>query len=187
MSFGVGIGDIILVSSLAYKLGKSLTSGRKEAPEEFQEVQNQLFAISNALKLLSSTLEKPDPEDADPEVIAEEDDILSRMVENCQVTLNHLSRVLERYPELQDYPAKVQVGDSKHRKWKQDLKDNIKKIKWTTEGAGLDKLQQNLATHLNALNLAIAARSWWVMLTPRTRSFANGSQFSNRSNQSTSG
>ncbi|KAF4637084.1 hypothetical protein G7Y89_g988 [Cudoniella acicularis] len=156
MSFGIGIGDILMLSGLAYTLGKTLTSGRKGAPAEFQEVQNQLFAISSALKLLSSTLSKSgSPGVADR---AEEDEILGRMVENCGATLKHLEKILQKYPELRPDLEKEQVDDNMRRKWRQELKDNIKKIKWTTEGAGLDKLRHNLATHVNALNLAIAAR-----------------------------
>jgi hypothetical protein len=158
MSFGIGIGDVLTLSGLAYNLGKILTSGRREAPAEFQEVQNQLFAISNALKLLSTTLKKSGSSgDEDPE---EEEEILGRMVENCSATLMHLDKILKKYPELRLDSEKEQFDENTHRKWRQELKDNIKKIKWTTEGADLDKLRHNLATHVNALNLAIAARSW---------------------------
>jgi hypothetical protein len=160
MSFGIGIGDILALSGLAYALGKTLTSGRKEAPAEFQEVQNQLFAISSALKLLSATVEKSASSGVDWMVIPEEDEILCRMVENCGATLKHLDKLLEKYPELRPDSEKEQVDENTRRKWRQELKDNIKKIKWTSEGADLNKLRHNLATHINALNLAIAARSW---------------------------
>ncbi len=160
MSFGIGIGDILMLSGLAYSLGKTLTSGRKEAPAEFQEVQNQLFAISNALKLLSVTLEKSASSDLDWVVVPEEDEILGRMVENCSATLKHLDKVLEKYPGLGPDSEKEQFDENTRQKWRRELKDNIKKIKWTAEGADLDKLRHNLATHVNALNLAIAARSW---------------------------
>jgi hypothetical protein len=56
MSFRISIGDILMISGLAYRIGKTLMTGRKSALGEFNEVQNQLFAISNALKLLSATL-----------------------------------------------------------------------------------------------------------------------------------
>lgn len=160
MSFGIGIGDIVMLSGLAYTLGKTLTIGRKEAPTEFQEVQNQLFAISNALKLLSGTLQKPEPSEEDWILASEENEILGQMVGNCSVTLKHLDDVIKKYPELQPDSEKEQFGENTRRRWRKEWKDNIKKIKWTTEGADLDKLRHNLATHVNALNLAVAARSW---------------------------
>jgi hypothetical protein len=165
MSFGIGIGDILMLSGLAYTLAKTLTSGRKEAPGEFQEVQNQLFAISKALKLLSATLEKSGSSDVERMVVPEEDEILGRMIKNCSVTLKHLDKVLGKYPELRPDSEKEQFDENTRRKWRQELKDNMKKIKWTTEGAGLDKLRHNLTTHVNALNLAFAARSWWARST----------------------
>jgi hypothetical protein len=160
MSFGIGIGDVLLLSQLAYNLGKTLTTGRKGAPAELQEVQNQLFAISNALKFLWATLEKPGSLNVNLTVASEEDEILCQMVENCRHSLEHLDKVLKKYPGLQPGSEKEDVGANTSRKLRQELKDNIKKIKWTTEGASLDKLRNNLATHINALNLAVAARSW---------------------------
>jgi hypothetical protein len=160
MSFGIGIGDILMLSGLAYNLGKTLTADRKAAPNEFHEVQNQLFAIANALKLLSASLENARSSRADSVLVQEEDEILCRMVENCSSTLKHLDEVLKKYPELRLDSEKIQADENTRQKWKRELKDNIKKIRWTTEGDGLDKLRHNLATHVNALNLAIAARNW---------------------------
>ncbi|KAF8853301.1 hypothetical protein BDZ45DRAFT_806770 [Acephala macrosclerotiorum] len=140
MSFGISIGDILMLSGLAYSIGKTLTTGRKSAPEEFQEVQNQLFAISNALKLLSAALNKEGPTEVETGIGPEEDEILGRMIENCRSTLQYLDKVIKSYPELQP--------DSKNEHSDEN-----------TQGADLDKLRHNLATHVNALNLAIAARS----------------------------
>lgn len=97
MSFGIGIGDIVLLSDLAHRLGTTLTSGRKGATAEFQEVQNQLFAIGKALKSASATLETPKSPDGSQRV-APEDEIMGQMIENCGVTLKRLDGVLEKYP-----------------------------------------------------------------------------------------
>ncbi|PMD58031.1 uncharacterized protein K444DRAFT_631391 [Hyaloscypha bicolor E] len=158
MSFRISIGDIHMISGLAYRIGKTLTTGRKSAPGEFSEVQNQLFAISNALKLLSATLQQEGVPNTEGAVGPEEDEILSRMIENCQTTLQHLDGVLKSYPELRTEIDKEHDDETAHKRWRTQFKENIKKIKWTAEGADLDKLRQNLATHVNALNLAIAAR-----------------------------
>jgi hypothetical protein len=87
MSFRISIGDILMISGLAYRIGKTLTTSRKSAPGEFSEVQNQLFAISNALRLLSATLQQEGVPNTEGTVGPEEDEILSRMIENCQTTL----------------------------------------------------------------------------------------------------
>ncbi|KAL5345585.1 hypothetical protein ACLOAV_009339 [Pseudogymnoascus australis] len=156
MSFGIGIGDIVLLSDLAHRLGTTLTSGRKGATAEFQEVQNQLFAIGKALSFASAILESPKSSDGD-QTVAPEDEILVRMIENCGVTLKHLDGVLKKYPELR--ADAVQVDEKTHHKWVEEFKVNIRKIKFTTEGTGLDKLRGSLGIHVTALNLAITARS----------------------------
>jgi hypothetical protein len=160
MSFRISIGDILMISGLAYRIGKTLTTSRKSAPGEFSEVQNQLFAISNALRLLSATLQQEGVPNTEGTVGPEEDEILSRMIENCQTTLQHLDGVLKSCPELRTEIDKEYDDETARKRWRRQFKENIKKIKWTAEGADLDKLRQNLATHVNALNLAIAARGW---------------------------
>jgi hypothetical protein len=100
MSFRISLGDILKLSGFTYTIGKALTTGRKLAPDEFQEVQNQLFAISNALKVLSTTLQEDDFKNADKAGKQKDDEILSRMIENCQLTLEHFNTVLPKYPEL---------------------------------------------------------------------------------------
>lgn len=115
MSFGISIGDILMLSGLAYSIGKTLTTGRKSAPEEFQEVQNQLFAISNALKLLSAALNKEGPTEVETGIGPEEDEILGRMIENCRSTLQYLDKVIKSYPELQP-DSKNEHSDENTRK-----------------------------------------------------------------------
>lgn len=158
MSFGIGVGDILMLSGIAYRIAKTFTSGRTGALAEFHEVETQLFAISNALKLLSTTLDRSESSKR-KDLPTLEDESLRQMIENCSTTLKHLEEVLERYPEL--LRSEETISDEKtRRKWKREFKENVKKIKWTTEGADLDKLRGNLAVHVNALNLAIATRGW---------------------------
>ncbi|KFY30143.1 hypothetical protein V494_08248 [Pseudogymnoascus sp. VKM F-4513 (FW-928)] len=154
MSFGIGIGDIVLLSDLAHKLGTTLTSGRKGATAEFQDVQNQLFAIGKALKFASGIVESPKSPEGDKEATLE-DEIFCQMIENCGVTLKHLDGVLKKYPELR--ADAVPTDDKTQQRWLRELKDNIKKIKFTTEGGGIDKLRNSLGIHVTALNLAITA------------------------------
>lgn len=58
MSMPVSIGDILLLSKIAYQIGVAFTSGRKSAPREFAEVENQLFALSTALEVLTQYIAK---------------------------------------------------------------------------------------------------------------------------------
>ncbi|EON69138.1 hypothetical protein W97_08324 [Coniosporium apollinis CBS 100218] len=158
MAFSVSIGDILLLSRLAYRLGQTFTSGRNSAPAEFHEVQNQLYSLHDALNYLADQDETTSGINHDgtaSSTVAPPDGVLGRMVANCRGTLDHLEKVVETYTELD--PDVVQPKDTDRRRWR--FKENWKKIKWTTEGGNLDKLKQSLAIHLNALNLAVAARN----------------------------
>ena len=49
----VSVGDAILLSKLAYRLGHTLNVDRRDAPNAFKEIQNQFLAIQNTLDSLS--------------------------------------------------------------------------------------------------------------------------------------
>lgn len=173
MALPVSIGDAILLSTLALRLGRALKSGRKSAPDELQEVQNQLYSLSKALEVLAShrkiVFEAQDDSDinvttsrdGEPE---QHDDVIALMVSNCRTTLGHLELTVDKYTELRSNNEEPdQVGGKRLRK---DLKANWLKLRWTTEGGDLDKLRGNLAVHINGLNLAISAINRSVMRSP---------------------
>jgi hypothetical protein len=154
MALPVSIGDALMLSKIAFSIGQAFTSGRKSAPAEFLEVQNLLYSLSKALELLARDV--PDEtqigakgSSQQPEAV---DSILSHIITNCRITLVHLETLVSRYTELdQANPA------SGVRKWKDELRKNWKKLRWTTEGEGLEKLKVTLTAHINGLNLAVSA------------------------------
>lgn len=60
MAFSLSIGDIVLLGSLAWKIGRAFTSGRAGAPAEFREVENELTSLSLSIKKLTDTLRTDD-------------------------------------------------------------------------------------------------------------------------------
>jgi hypothetical protein len=143
---------------MAYRLGSAFTSGRKSAPADFQEVDNQLYSLSTALELLGKreTL-SPSSEDISREGqgVGKQDDVLGLMINNCRATLSHLESLVNKYTELRSNG--VQEDLMGYRKWRAEMRNNWKKVRWTSEGGDLDKLKENLAVHINGLNLAISA------------------------------
>lgn len=63
MASPVSIGDAILLTQIAHKIGQAFTTGRKSAPAEFEEIQKLLWTLSEALKLVAR--EFSDTEQAD--------------------------------------------------------------------------------------------------------------------------
>jgi hypothetical protein len=158
----LSIGDIILLSQIAYGLAHAFSSGRKSAPAEFQEVQNQLYTLGSALGFLAKH-PKPLSDSGvggketveEQKEAGEQDDILERMISNCRGTLSHLEMLVNKYMEID--PNAKDLAQTGLRRWQQDMKRNWKKIRWTTEGGDLDKLRKDLAVHINGLNLALSA------------------------------
>jgi hypothetical protein len=163
MTSPVSIGDAIMLSQLAYTIGRAFSSGRKSAPAEFNEVQNHLFALGGALGLLANDRSQKLTDRTTRELEAskeeksatEQGEILDQMISNCKETLTHLETLVGKYMEI-DPNAEIPTQTT-FMKWRQDVKKNWKKIKWTTEGGDIDKLRNNLSVHVNGLNLALSA------------------------------
>jgi hypothetical protein len=163
MTSPVSIGDAIMLSQLAYKIGRAFSSGRKSAPAEFEEVQKHLFALGGALGLLANDKsEKPisSPGRAqkalkEGDVVDVQDQMLEQMTLNCRETLIHLETLVNKYMEID--PNSKTSAETTLRSWQQEVRKNWKKIKWTTEGGDLDKLRNNLAVHVSGLTLALSA------------------------------
>lgn len=164
MALPVSIGDGILLSTLALRLGRAFSSGRESAPDEFQEVQNQLYSLSKALEAVSSHQKIPFETQNGNEIDVtssrnkeepDQHDVIALMVSNCRNTLGHLELIVDKYTELRS--DSEEPGQAGGKRWRKELKENWKKVRWTTEGGDLDKLRGNLAVHIEGLNLAISA------------------------------
>jgi len=106
MSFGIGVGDIIVLGKLAFDLGQTFTSGRKGAPASFRQVGNQLFALETALELLNQAVE-----DRDVVFLANAQrnpglengqgyNGLKRMLESCNEVLDNLKKITDKYSDV---------------------------------------------------------------------------------------
>jgi hypothetical protein len=164
MALPVSIGDVIMLSKLAYQLGQAFTTGRKSAPAEFEDVRNLLYSLSTALELIVRDL----PEVASSNISTcdnvskkeQEDNILVHIVSNCKRTLTYLEATVAKYSILEDDPN--QPKKTRMKSWSEDIRKNWKKIVWTKEGGDLVKLKATLVAHMNSLTLAISAATRWV-------------------------
>lgn len=148
MSFQLSIGDIMMLSKLAWSIAQAFTSGRKSAPAEFQEVQNQLSSLCHALDSLKS-LSSQHSGQAD----AGSGSSITPILQNCRFTLEHLEILVSKYMIIERLND---ADESEKKRWREDIWKNWKKVRWTREGGDLAKLQHNLGVHINSLNLTIA-------------------------------
>jgi hypothetical protein len=148
MAFQISIGDILMLSKLAWDVTQAFTSGRKSAPAEFQEVQNQLSSLTHALESLKS-LSRVSPGHDDGAPVSS----IARILQNCRFTLEHLEALVNKYMIIENESGPT---ESKKRRWREEIRKNWKKVRWTREGGDLTILQHHLGVHINSLNLIIA-------------------------------
>ncbi|SLM39530.1 hypothetical protein LPUS_10090 [Lasallia pustulata] len=153
MSFSLSIGDVMMLSQLAWKIGCAFTSGRAGAPAEFQEVENELTSLTRSLTLLADTLDKDDSIMARADEKTKEG--LGKILQCCRHTLDSLDSFVDAYQELR----KPDGSDAlpAQRSWKRVLIKNYKKIWWTTEEGDIQALRNMLQVHVNSISLTMEA------------------------------
>lgn len=153
MAFSPSVGDILMLSQMAWKIGRAFTQGRKSAPAEFAEVEREANALSDALKLVAETLY------SDTTVIAQAEDhtrlAVSSILDSAQKTLADLESFVERYRIIRK--KETNGGFVVERAWSEVVIANYKTIKWTTEGGDISELRNMLHVHTNTINLTMQA------------------------------
>ncbi|RYP06228.1 hypothetical protein DL765_009571 [Monosporascus sp. GIB2] len=161
MAFQISIGDVVLLGQIAWKLAQAFTNGRKSAPSEFREVENQLYALSSALKALSDAQNHNSALTTNGSSVtplagrAEENarwDTIRIILNNCHETLKRLESFTEKYGIV------VNASDlsaPRFKRWREDLFKNWKKVTWTKEAGALATLRSQIAIHTDSLNLIL--------------------------------
>lgn len=106
MSFGTGIGDVISISTLAWKVFKSC----KDSSEDFRNLSNEVVSLHVVLKETQELILENDLD-------SEQASHLGHLKDGCQKVLEDLQSLLERYKSL---------GMKSQRTWD--------RMKWGTEG-----------------------------------------------------
>lgn len=184
MSLPVSIGDVLLLSKIAYTTYIAFTSGRKSAPREFLEVESELFALSTALRALSELVDKTDnggsrnpptgglaPATSGHEPISV---ALQSMIANCKDTLKGLEAVIQQYSKAMDSQATPATNTSgkkfgaffPKRRWHKTLKDNWNRVVWTTEEGNLAALRSQLVVHIVSINLLVSTMQTYLFSPP---------------------
>ncbi|KAG5661277.1 hypothetical protein KAF25_005399 [Fusarium avenaceum] len=153
MASPISFGDAYTMAKIAYRLGRAFTKGRKSAPAEFHEIENQLYALSTALEALKRATDKGDIRHGptfDPN-----DDPIGIILASCNETLSHLDDLVKKYGSLsgteegsaKNEPAFTRIGKRIKRNWQT--------IRWTTEGGDIATLRSQLTLHTNSLGLIL--------------------------------
>ncbi|KAF7185307.1 hypothetical protein HII31_13286 [Pseudocercospora fuligena] len=149
----LSVGDILMLSQTAWKIGRAFTHGKKSAPSEFAEVEREANGLSEALKLVAEALHEdgsilyhanPDTKSA-----------VNTILDSAHKTLEDLESFVDRYQVIRK--KETGHGFVVERSWSEVVLANYKTFKWTTEGGDIADLRNMLAMHTNSINLTMQA------------------------------
>ncbi|XPS99103.1 hypothetical protein M3J09_008285 [Ascochyta lentis] len=149
------VGDILMLSQVAWKIGRAFTAGREEAPAELHAVETDITGLSHALKQLAETLHA----DANSSLISQSDRRVQQGVaiitSTCQRTVHDLDSLLDRYQTIRKH--RTVGGFAIERSWSDLVLAQYKTIIWTAEGGSLHDLSSLLQMHTTCIRLLAEA------------------------------
>ncbi|KAK6363763.1 hypothetical protein TWF730_001179 [Orbilia blumenaviensis] len=165
MAMPIQIGDVIALANMCYGIAQAFGSGRKAAPVEFREVQNELYGLGQMLDLLKNSVESGAIGPAVPNVVPsplveQAYESIARMIENCQATIWHLKDFAKRYSPLAGVEFIEERGIVKVRKLpsnsRQRIKLNWKRIMWVKETSNIQGIRDQISIHVQSINAVVS-------------------------------
>jgi len=155
------IGDILLLSQIAWSVGRAFTAGRRGAPAEFAEVEREAQGLCEALKLLAETFDK------DGDIITRASPELQHgvatILASAQITLKDLESFVDQYTIIRN--SNTPGGIIPEKTWRDTVIKNYKKIAWTREKGDIQALRNLIHMHSNTINLTMQALQTCVYCT----------------------
>lgn len=172
MSFGFSVGDVILLSQLSLRVYQALTSGRKNASRELQELADVLFGFRCALDHLSNVADGVFKSSASSTgSVGSQVDMRSRldqMVRGCATTLQDLDSATKKYrdgafqDDVDDGEVQRSPGAAQRANFKRRIAANVIKIRWDVDKDSLRIYRDKLQSHTDAINLVLNTFVWYV-------------------------
>ena len=178
MSFGFGIGDLVLCTQIAYRLYTAVTSGRANAPRDLKELEDVLFGLYCGLdhlqKVHATILDKAAARSGNDAAQIKQQ--LGLMISSCLHTLEELDNTTAKYREAADDPPRRAVNSQYKvagvvfsRQVKAQVKVQWRRVLWDYRGDSLSKYRQKLQSHTDAINLLLSSIIWLVPTAPLRR------------------
>ena len=122
----LSVGDILMISQKAWKIGRAFTQGRKSAPAEFAEVEREANGLSDALKLTAETLHSDGSilSRAEPDTRG----AVNAILESAGRTLGDLESFVDRYQVIKK--RETSGGFVVERSWSDVVLANYKTFQW---------------------------------------------------------
>lgn len=149
------IGDILMLSQLAWKIGRAFTAGRKGAPAEFQGVEAEINGVAKSLKLLAETLFADSEDGLLQRADRETQDAIATILNSCHRTVHDLDSLMDQYQVIKKH--RTPGGFAIERSWSDLVLTQYKTMMWTTEGGDIQNLRNILQTHTSTITVTMQA------------------------------
>ncbi|KAF1837830.1 hypothetical protein BDW02DRAFT_636866 [Decorospora gaudefroyi] len=149
------IGDILMLSQVAWKIGRAFSASRKQAPTEFQDVEAEIGGLAKALKLLAETLHAESEKNLVNSADSEIQNGISTIWTSCQRTVNDLDSLIDQYQVIKKH--RTVGGFAIERSWSDLVLAEYKTMMWTTEGGNLGNLRDLLQMHTSSMTVLTQA------------------------------
>jgi hypothetical protein len=141
------MGHVLMLSQIAWRTARAFSSGRRDTPYEFREIQLELSRLSKSLKFLAETLFSDETETLIAQASERTQAGIYTVVKFCQQTLDGLESLVQQY---------VQVKKSGHvveRSWSEMVLKNFNAMMWTMDGGSIRDLRDMLHMHTSTTSL----------------------------------
>lgn len=155
------IGDILMLSQKAWKIGRSFAACQKQAPPDLGYIEVEISGLAKALTLLAETLyaepESDTFQSADEDIRAG----IETITTSCQRAVDDLDSLVDQYQVIKKH--RTLGGFAIERTWNDLVLAKHKSILWTTDGGDLNHLRDTLQMHTNSITVLTQALQRRVM------------------------
>jgi hypothetical protein len=152
---GPNIGDLLMLSQVAWRIGRAFASGQKNAPVEFQEVETEISNLAKALKQLAEALHAEGENGLIHEAGEDIQQDIGYILESCKRTVNDLDSLVDHNQVIKKH--RTVGGFAIERSWSNLVLAEYMTMMWTAEGGGLYNLRDLIHMHTSSITLLIQA------------------------------
>ncbi|EUC33561.1 hypothetical protein COCCADRAFT_95832 [Bipolaris zeicola 26-R-13] len=149
------IGDILMLSQKAWKIGSAFAACHKQAPPNLGCIETETGGLAKALTLLAETLyaecESGLLQSADQQTRAG----AAAIIGACKRAVDDLDSLIDEYQVIKKH--RTVGGFAIERAWSDLVLAEYKTIPWTTEGGDLVNLRDLLQVHKHAITVLVQA------------------------------
>jgi hypothetical protein len=149
------IGDILMLSQKAWRIGRAFAACQKQAPPELGYIEVEIGGLAKALTLLAETLYAECENDLFQSADQQTRAGIATIIRSCQRAVDDLDSFVDQYQVIKKH--RTVGGFAIERAWSDLVLSGYNTIFWTTEGGDLNSLRDLLQVHTNSMTVLTQA------------------------------